>query len=61
MTYSSKVIDRALYIDDINVLIKAYLRRGVAYEHLEKYKLAANDLHRVREVQPMNRQAQQAL
>jgi hypothetical protein len=42
--YCSKTIDRALYIDDINVLVKAYLRRGLAYEQLEKYKLAANDL-----------------
>jgi tetratricopeptide (TPR) repeat protein len=48
--YSTKVIDRALYLEDINVLIKAYLRRGLAYEHLEKYKLAANDLVRVREL-----------
>lgn len=55
--YSSKVIDRALYIDDINVLMKAYLRRGLAYEQLEKFKLSANDLSRVREVQPTNRQA----
>jgi hypothetical protein len=48
------VIDRALYLDDINVLVKAYLRRGLAYEHMEKYKLAVNDLIRVRELQPTN-------
>ena len=59
--YSTKVIDRALYLEDINVLIKAYLRRGLAYEHMEKYKLASNDLYRVRELQPANKQAQQAL
>jgi len=41
--------------------LKAYLRRGLAYEHMEKYKLAANDLQRVREVQPSNKQAQVAL
>ena len=46
--YCTKVISRALYIDDANVLIKAYLRRGLAYEHSEKFKLAANDLTRVR-------------
>lgn len=40
--------------------MKAYLRRGLAYEHLEKYRLAANDLQRVREVEPTNRQAQTA-
>lgn len=51
------MIDRALYIDDINILMKAYLRRGLAYEQREKYRLSANDLHRVREVQPTNRQA----
>lgn len=43
------------------MLIKAYLRRGLAYEQTEKYKLAVNDLYRVRELQPMNKQAQQAL
>lgn len=53
--YSSKVIDRALYIDDINILMKAYLRRGLAYEQTEKYRLSANDLNRVRECQPTNR------
>ena len=55
------VIDRALYLEDINVLIKAYLRRGLAYEHMEKYKLAVNDLIRVRELQPQNIQAQTAV
>lgn len=58
ITYCTKVIDRALYIDDVNMLIKAYLRRGLAYEHIEKYKLAVNDLLRVRELQPMNKAAQ---
>jgi hypothetical protein len=31
--YSTMVIDRSLFLDDINVLVKAYLRRGLAYEH----------------------------
>ena len=56
--YSTKVIERALYIDDIMVLIKAYLRRAAAYEHIERYKLAVDDLMRVRELQPYNKQAQ---
>ena len=30
--YSTKVIDRSLYIDNVDMLIKAYLRRGLAYE-----------------------------
>ena len=55
------VIDRSLYLDDINVLVKAYLRRGLAYEHMEKYKPAVNDLSRVRELQPENRQALTAI
>jgi hypothetical protein len=55
--YTSKVVDRALYLDDTGVLVKAYLRRGLAYEHLEKFKLACNDLFRVRELQPYNKQA----
>lgn len=53
--YCSKVIDRALFIDDVSVLQKAYLRRGLAYEHSEKFKLGANDLHRVRQMDPMNK------
>jgi len=55
--YCTKVIDRSLYIEDINVLIKAFLRRGLAYENTEKYKKAINDLLRVRELQPANKQA----
>ena len=41
--YSSLVIERALFLDDTNVLLKAYLRRGLAYEKLQKYKLAVHD------------------
>lgn len=59
--YSTMVIDRSLYLDDINVLVKAYLRRGLAYEHMEKYKPAVHDLIRVRELQPQNKQAQTAI
>ena len=43
------------------MLIKAYLRRGLAYETVERYKPAINDLMRVRELQPMNKQAQQGI
>ena len=59
--YSTKVIDRSLYIDNVDMLVKAYLRRGLAYEQTEKFKLAVNDLTRVRELQPMNKQAQQGI
>lgn len=55
VVFCAKVIDRALYIEDVNVIIKAYLRRGLAYENLEKYKQSANDLQRVRDLQPTNR------
>jgi hypothetical protein len=44
-----------LYLDDTNVLVKAILRRGMAYENLEKYKLAVNDFARVRDLQPYNK------
>ena len=59
--FCTKVVDRSLFITDLNVLIKAYLRRGLAYEAIEKYKPAVNDLVRVRELQPMNKQAQQGI
>mmetsp|Transcript_8207 Transcript_8207/g.11362 ORF Transcript_8207/g.11362 Transcript_8207/m.11362 type:complete len:272 (-) Transcript_8207:955-1770(-) len=59
--FCSKVLDRSLYIDDVNMLIKAYLRRGLAYESTEKFKNAIIDLMRVRELQPMNKQAQQGI
>mmetsp|Transcript_24831 Transcript_24831/g.33907 ORF Transcript_24831/g.33907 Transcript_24831/m.33907 type:complete len:160 (+) Transcript_24831:1556-2035(+) len=55
--YSTKVIDRALYLTDVGLLTKAFTRRGLAYEKLEKYKLAVNDLTRVLELEPANRQA----
>jgi hypothetical protein len=32
--FSGRTIERALFLDDINVLIKAYLRRGLAYERI---------------------------
>jgi hypothetical protein len=37
------------------MLIKAYLRRGLAYEATEKFKLAVNDLTRVRDLQGANK------
>jgi tetratricopeptide (TPR) repeat protein len=48
--YSSKVIERAPYINDLNVLAKAYQRRGYAYESIEKYALAKEDMTRVKEL-----------
>jgi len=35
-------------------LAKAYLRRGLALEHLEKFQDAKDDMIRVKEIQPGN-------
>ena len=50
VTNCAKVIERALFISDVNLVIKAYLRRGLTLERLEKYREAVNDLTRVREM-----------
>lgn len=42
--YTTKVIDRAQYITEPSILIKAFLRRGLAYEELEKYLQAREDM-----------------
>ena len=55
------MIERAAYLSDQNVLAKAYQRRGYALEQLEKYKEAREDMQRVKEIQPNNMQASQAL
>ena len=59
--YCTKVIERTPYISDMNMLSKAYFRRGLSYESLEKLKLAKEDMQRVRELQPTNIEAQKAL
>ena len=59
--FCTKTIDRSPYIQDIGILIKAYLRRGLAYESSEKYKKAANDLKMVRDLDNQNKQAQTGL
>ena len=48
--YTSLVIERALFLNDTKVLVKAYLRRGLAYESLKQYKSAVEDLVRVKEL-----------
>jgi hypothetical protein len=52
--YCTKVIERASYLTNTDMLAKAYLRRGFAYEHMEKLKEAREDLTRVRELEPGN-------
>ena len=48
--YSTKVIERAEFISDKSVLVKAFLRRGLAYEQVEKYLLAKEDMISVKEL-----------
>lgn len=48
-------------MNDIQILIKALTRRGLCYNTAEKYKLAADDLARVRDLDPMNKQAADGL
>jgi tetratricopeptide (TPR) repeat protein len=59
--YCSKVIERAPYVSDSNVLAKSYLLRGYAYESIEKLNEAKEDMTRVRELQPTNQEASRAL
>lgn len=50
---------RCLAIDPKNA--KALIRRGLAYEGLEKYKLALADMKAVMEIEPTSMQASQAI
>jgi len=59
--FATKVVDRTPYLNDIQLLIKALTRRGNCYITAEKYKLAADDLARVRDLDPMNKQAADGL
>jgi tetratricopeptide (TPR) repeat protein len=59
--FATKVVDRTPYLNDIQLLIKALTRRGNCYITAEKYKLAADDLARVRDLDPMNKQASDGL
>jgi tetratricopeptide (TPR) repeat protein len=55
------VIERAPYINDSNILAKAYLLRGYAYESIDKFNEAKEDMTRVRELQPSNQEATKVL
>lgn len=59
--YCTKVIDRAPYVQNMEILAKAYQRRGYALETLEKFKEAKEDMTRVKELQPSNQEASKAL
>lgn len=43
------------------MLAKAYLLRGYAYESIDKFKEAKEDMTRVRELQPSNQEATKVL
>jgi len=59
--YSEVILDctQCLEIDAHNV--KALLRRGLAYESMEKYKLARQDIQAAMELEPGTKQASEAL
>lgn len=59
--YTTKVIEKQKYLTDKNVLLKAYLRRGLAYEEMEKYLQAKEDMLSVKQLQHDNKQASQCL
>ena len=46
--YSTKVLERAAFIEDTSMVINAYLNRGLAYERTEKFRDAINDFMRVK-------------
>jgi len=48
--YTTKVILKQEYLTDKNVLMKAYLRRGMAYEQMEKYLQSKEDMLSVKEI-----------
>jgi hypothetical protein len=55
------VIERAPYVQDSAILAKAYLLRGYAFESIDKFQEAKDDMTRVRELQPSNQEATKVL
>ena len=55
--YTTKVINLAAHISEVSVLLKAFLRRGLAYEEMEKYLLAKEDMLSVKQLHADNKQA----
>lgn len=53
--YTTKVIERQEHLSEKSVLLKAYLRRGLAYEESEKYLQAKEDMLSVKELQAENK------
>lgn len=59
--YTTKVIDLQEHLTDSSLLLKAYLRRGIAYENSEKFLQAREDMLTVREIQYDNKVMQACL
>ena len=57
----SKLLAMESAILDQNLVIKALFRRGTAYEKIEKYKEAKEDMMRVKTLQPSNIEASKCL
>tara|TARA_B110000285_G_C15130095_1_gene622976 strand:+ start:1946 stop:2203 length:258 start_codon:yes stop_codon:yes gene_type:complete len=53
--FTSKVIDAAQWITDPTMLIKAFLRRGKAYELTEKFLEAKEDMLSVKSLNANNK------
>ena len=53
--FTTKVIDIQEFLSDQSVLMKAYLRRGLAYEQMEKYLQAREDMMTVKQMQADNK------
>jgi len=51
IAFTTKVIARTEYISDSSVLLKAFLRRGLAYEQQEKFLQAKEDMLSVKQIQ----------
>ena len=55
--YTTKVINLGEHISEVSVLLKAFLRRGLAYEEMEKYLQAKEDMLSVKQLHADNKQA----
>ena len=55
--YTTKVINLGEHISEVSVLLKAFLRRGLAYEEMEKYLQAKEDILSVKQLHADNKQA----
>jgi len=53
--YTTKVIELAPCVSEVNVILKAFLRRGLAYEQMEKYLQAKEDMLSVKQLQADNK------